>query len=42
MYGYKVIFSGITSLPNFIKIYQLVQKLLVEDRRTDIYNVVIS
>jgi hypothetical protein len=41
-YGVEVTLSGITSLPNFIKIYQLVQKLLVEDRRTDIYNVVIS
>jgi hypothetical protein len=37
-YGIEVIFSGITSLLNFIKIYQLVQNLLggtQTDRRTD-------
>jgi hypothetical protein len=27
-YGMEVTFNGMTSLPNFIKIYQLVQKLL--------------
>jgi hypothetical protein len=27
-YGIEVIFNGMTSLLNFIKIYQLVQKLL--------------
>jgi hypothetical protein len=37
-YGVEVTFSGMTSLLNFIKIYQLVQKLLEgwhTDRRTD-------
>jgi hypothetical protein len=27
-YGIKVTLNGVTSLPNFMKIYQLVQKLL--------------
>jgi hypothetical protein len=36
-YGFEVTFNGMTSLPNFIKIYQLVQKLLGggEHRQTD-------
>jgi hypothetical protein len=39
-YGVEVTFNGMTSLPNFIKIYQLVQKLLggthrQTDRQTD-------
>jgi hypothetical protein len=39
MYGFEVTFNGMTSLLNFIKIYQLVQKLLggtqTEDGHTD-------
>jgi hypothetical protein len=34
-YGGEVTFNGITSMLNFIKIYQLVQKLLLEDREPD-------
>jgi hypothetical protein len=34
-YGVEVTFNGISSLLNFIKIYQLVQKLLVGDTQTD-------
>jgi hypothetical protein len=35
-YGFEVIFNGMTSPLNFIKIYQLVQKLLGgTHRRTD-------
>jgi hypothetical protein len=34
-YGIKVTFNGMTSLLNFIKIYQLVQKLLGGDTQTD-------
>jgi hypothetical protein len=34
-YGFEVTFNGMTSLLNFIKIYQLVQKLLEGDPQTD-------
>jgi hypothetical protein len=34
-YCNEVPLNGITSVPNFMKIYQAVQKLLVEDRQTD-------
>jgi hypothetical protein len=34
-YGVEVTFKGMTSLLNFIKIYQLVQKLLGGDTQTD-------
>jgi hypothetical protein len=34
-YGVEVIFNGMTSLPNFIKIYQLVQTLLGGTHRQD-------
>jgi hypothetical protein len=34
-YGVEVIFNGMTSLLNFIKIFQLVQKLLGGDIQTD-------
>jgi hypothetical protein len=34
-YDVEVIFNGMTSLLNFIKIYQLVQKLLGGDTQTD-------
>jgi hypothetical protein len=34
-YGVEVTFNGMTSLLNFIKIYQLVQQLLGRDRQTD-------
>jgi hypothetical protein len=34
-YGIEVTFDRMTSLLNFIKIYQLVQKLLVGDTQTD-------
>jgi hypothetical protein len=33
-YGIDVIFNGTTSLPNFIKIHQSVQKLLVGGTQT--------
>jgi hypothetical protein len=35
-YSFEVTFNGMTSLLNFIKIYQLVQKLLGGDTQTDI------
>jgi hypothetical protein len=35
MYGIEVTFNGMTPLLNFIKIYQLVQKLLGGDTQTD-------
>jgi hypothetical protein len=35
-YDIEVIFSGMTSVLNFIIIWQLVQKLLGDIRRTDI------
>jgi hypothetical protein len=34
-YGVEVTFNGMTSLLTFIKIYQLVQKLLGEETQTD-------
>jgi hypothetical protein len=34
-YGVKVTFNGVTSLLNFIKVYQLVEKLLGVDTQTD-------
>jgi hypothetical protein len=34
-YGVEVTFNGMTSLLNFIQIYQLVQKLLAGDTQTD-------
>jgi hypothetical protein len=34
-YGAGVTFNGITSLPNFIKIYQLVKKLIRGRENTD-------
>jgi hypothetical protein len=30
-YGVEVTFNGMTSIPNFIKVYKLVQMLLIED-----------
>jgi hypothetical protein len=34
-YFIEVPLNGITSVPNFMKFYQAVQKLLVEDTQTD-------
>jgi hypothetical protein len=34
--GFEVPLNGIASLPNFVKIYQTVQKLVEEDRQTDV------
>jgi hypothetical protein len=36
MYGVEVTFNDMISIPNFIKIYQLVQKLLGGTDKTDI------
>jgi hypothetical protein len=36
MYGVEVTFNDMASLLNALKIYQLVQNLLGEDRQTDI------
>jgi hypothetical protein len=33
-YGFKITFSGMTSPLNFMKIYHLIQKLLIGDRQT--------
>jgi hypothetical protein len=34
-YCIEVPLNGVTSLPNFVKIYQAVQTLLVGDRQTE-------
>jgi hypothetical protein len=40
-YGVEIIFTGLTSLLNFIKIYQMVQKL-IGDIHTDMMDILLA